>query len=79
MRYAGEDARVEVTGLLNHCRQIDAFRQGLLKQVVGRAADGSLVRRAGVMGVVLSGGTVRPGDPITAELPPVPHDPLDRV
>jgi MOSC domain-containing protein YiiM len=75
----GEDARVEVTGLRNPCRQIDAFRPGLLKQVVGRAEDGSLVRRAGVMGVVLSGGTVRPGDPIAVELPPVPHQRLDRV
>ena len=75
----GEDARVVVTGLRNPCRQIDAFQPGLLKQVVGRAADGSLVRKAGVMGVVLSGGTVRPGDPIAVDLPPVPHQPLDRV
>ena len=75
----GADARVEVTGLRNPCHQIDKFRPGLLKQVVGRAADGGLVRKAGVMGVVLFGGTVRPGDPITVDLPPLPHEPLDRV
>jgi MOSC domain-containing protein YiiM len=31
------------------------------------------------MGIVLSGGTVRPGDPIAVELPPLPHEPLDRI
>jgi hypothetical protein len=36
------------------------------------------VRKAGVMGTVLAGGDVRPGDPIAVELPP-PHRPLDRV
>jgi MOSC domain-containing protein YiiM len=75
----GAEARVEVTGLRNPCHQIDGFRPGLLKQVVGRAADGSLVRKAGVMGIVLSGGTVRPGDPIAVDLPPLPHESLDRV
>ena len=75
----GDEAVIEVTGLRNPCRQIDDLQPGLLKQVVGRAEDGSLVRRAGVMGVVLSGGTVRPGDPIAVDLPPLPHEPLDRV
>ncbi|CAM5668080.1 MOSC domain-containing protein [Streptomyces tanashiensis] len=31
------------------------------------------------MGVVRSGGEVRPGDPIRAELPAEPHRPLERV
>ncbi|WP_443049582.1 MOSC domain-containing protein [Streptomyces sp. NBC_00178] len=75
----GEEAVVEVTGLRNPCLQIDIFRDGLLKQVVGRADDGTVVRKAGIMGIVVTGGTVRPGDEIHAELPAEPHRPLERV
>jgi MOSC domain-containing protein YiiM len=70
---------VVVTGLRNPCGQIDAFRDGLLKEVAYRDAGGAFVRKAGVMGVVLRGGPVRPGDAITVELPPLPHEALDRV
>ncbi|MEV6521975.1 MOSC domain-containing protein [Longispora sp. NPDC051575] len=75
----GDTAVVEITGLRNPCEQINGFQAGLLKRVVGRDADGALVRRAGIMGVVVTGGEVRPGDPITVELPPEPHEALDRV
>ncbi|MFI7638848.1 MOSC domain-containing protein [Nonomuraea sp. NPDC049400] len=75
----GDEAVVELTGLRNPCVQIDAFQNGLLKQVVGRDAAGNLVRRAGVMSVVRTGGVVRPGDVIQVELPAEPHRPLDRV
>ncbi len=68
-----------MTGLRNPCAQIDAFRPGLLRQVVHRAADGSLVRRAGVMGVVAVGDDVACGDVITVELPEGPQQPLERV
>ncbi|MEV7616316.1 MOSC domain-containing protein [Streptomyces sp. NPDC089799] len=75
----GAEAEVEITGLRNPCLQIDRFRDGLLKQVVGRDAEGAIVRKAGIMGVVRRGGTVRPGDVITVTLPAGPHEPLDRV
>ncbi|WP_431912325.1 MOSC domain-containing protein [Nonomuraea jabiensis] len=75
----GEEAVVELTGLRNPCVQIDGFQNGLLKQVVGRDEAGHLVRRAGVMSVVRTGGVVRPGDVIRVELPAEPHRPLDRV
>ncbi len=75
----GATAVVEVTGLRNPCAQVDAFRPGLLRQVVHRAADGSLVRRAGVMVVVAVGGDVTCGDVITVELPEGPQEPLQRV
>ncbi|MEU3569332.1 MOSC domain-containing protein [Kitasatospora sp. NPDC036755] len=75
----GPEAEVEITGLRNPCAQIEAYRPGLLKRVVGRAEDGTIVRRAGVMGVVRTGGPVRPGDTIAVELPGGPHRPLDRV
>jgi MOSC domain-containing protein YiiM len=75
----GRTAEVRVTGLRNPCRQIDAYRPGLLRQVLGRDDDGVPVRRAGVMGVVRRGGEVRPGDPVTVVLPERPHRPLRRV
>jgi len=60
----GPDAVVEITGLRNPCTQIDAYEPGLLKRMVGRDPDGGIVRRAGVMGIVLAGGEVRPGDAV---------------
>ncbi|MGA5498059.1 MOSC domain-containing protein [Streptomyces cinereoruber] len=75
----GDHAVLEVTGLRNPCLQIDNFQNGLLKQVVGRDEDGSVVRRAGVMSIVKQGGAVYPGDTIEAELPSGPHRPLERV
>jgi MOSC domain-containing protein YiiM len=75
----GDAAVVEVTGLRNPCLQIDGFQGGLLKQVVGRDADGSVRLKAGIMSVVVSGGVVRPGDPVEVELPEGPHLPLEIV
>ncbi|MER5202706.1 MOSC domain-containing protein [Streptomyces sp. NPDC002825] len=77
--HLGAQAVVEVTGLRNPCAQIDNFRHGLLKQVLGRDENGEIVRKAGIMGVVLIGGEVRPGDPVRVELPAGPHRPLERV
>ncbi len=77
--HLGEDAVVEVTGLRNPCVQLDHFQSGLMAAVLGRDAEGNLVRKSGVMSVVVSGGTVRPGDPVRAELPAPPHEPLRPV
>jgi len=60
----GATAVVEITGLRNPCAQLDGIRAGLMAATLHRAADGALIRRAGVMGVVVAGGEVRPGDPI---------------
>ncbi|MEC4020363.1 MOSC domain-containing protein [Streptomyces sp. H27-D2] len=75
----GDDAVVEITGLRNPCLQIDGFDNGLLKQLVGRDADGNVVRKAGIMSVVRESGVVRPGDAIRTVLPAEPHRPLERV
>ncbi|WP_405956491.1 MOSC domain-containing protein [Streptomyces phaeochromogenes] len=75
----GDEAVVEVTGLRNPCAQIDGFQKGLMKQVVGRDEDGTVRFRAGIMGVVVTGGVVRPGDPVEVELPDGPHVPLEIV
>lgn len=75
----GANAIVEVTGLRNPCSQIDAFQTGLMQAVLARSADGSLIRKAGVMGIVRASGTVRAGDTISIELPQAPHAPLAPV
>ncbi|GII56425.1 MOSC domain-containing protein [Planotetraspora thailandica] len=75
----GDTAVVEITGLRNPCLQIDAFQDGLMKAVLGREENGGLIRKAGVMGIVVSGGEVRPGDSIGVELPAGPHHRLEQV
>ncbi|AFZ68089.1 MOSC domain-containing protein [Deinococcus peraridilitoris] len=77
--HVGREAVVEVTGLRNPCAQIDALQAGLLAAVLGRDEHGGLVRKAGIMGVVLESGEVRAGDPLRVELPPEPYLPLERV
>lgn len=75
----GPDVELEVTGLRNPCAQIEAFQKGLLAAVLDRGPDGELVRKAGVMSVVLSGGEMAVGDVIEVCLPPEPHQPLAPV
>lgn len=75
----GASAKIEVTGLRNPCKQLDGLQPGLMKAVLDRDAEGNLIRKAGIMGVVLEGGIVTKGDEIRIELPPEPHVKLERV
>jgi MOSC domain-containing protein YiiM len=75
----GADVVVELTGLRNPCRQLDGIQTGLMKAVLSHTSDGTLVRKAGVMGIVLAGGEVRAGDPIAVELPSGPPRSLEPV
>jgi MOSC domain-containing protein YiiM len=75
----GESALVEITGLRNPCGQLNGVQEGLLNATIDKDADGNLIRKAGIMGIVLADGEVRPGDPIQVELPPEPHRPLEPV
>ncbi|HVV91893.1 MAG TPA: MOSC domain-containing protein [Hyphomicrobiales bacterium] len=75
----GGTAVIEVTGLRNPCVQLDRFQPGLLAAVLDRDAAGHLVRKAGVMAVVVVGGAVRPGDAIVTTSAPLPHLPLGPV
>ena len=75
----GPDALIEVTGLRNPCAQINAFEPGLLKTMVGHDDKGRVIRKAGIMAIVLQSGVIRPGDKITVTLPQEPHHALDRV
>ncbi len=77
--HLGDTAVVEVTGLRNPCAQLDRIQPGLMGATLGRDEHGRLIRKAGVMGIVLAGGEVRPGDPIRVELPPEPHRSLKPV
>ncbi len=75
----GETAVVEVTGLRNPCGQLDKLQQGLLAATLDKDADGNVIRKAGIMGIVLADGEVRPGDAVKVELPPEPRLPLQPV
>ncbi|MCA9790161.1 MAG: MOSC domain-containing protein [Candidatus Eremiobacteraeota bacterium] len=75
----GSRAVVEVTGLRNPCAQLDGLYPGLMQAVLSRDAEGGLVRRAGVMAVVVEGGPVGPGDAVEVELPALPHGRLEPV
>jgi MOSC domain-containing protein YiiM len=72
----GDDAVIEITGLRNPCRQIEAFQQGLLSAVLGRDSEGNLIRKAGVMAVVVRGGYVKAGDAVSVMLPQGEQRPL---
>lgn len=75
----GAEAVVEITGLRNPCTQLEGVQPGLQRAVLDRDADGGLVRKAGVMAIVVAGGVVAPRDPIGIAAPPEPHVPLRPV
>jgi MOSC domain-containing protein YiiM len=77
--HLGATAVIEVTGLRNPCVQIDDFQKGLMAATLDKDADGHLIRKAGIMSIVLADGDVRPGDAIRVELPAAPHRPLQPV
>lgn len=75
----GSDAIVEVTGLRNPCAQLDGIQPGLMAATLDKTADGEIIHKAGIMGIVIRGGDVYPGDTITVDLPPPPYAPLKPV
>jgi MOSC domain-containing protein YiiM len=77
--HIGKTAMVDVTGLRNPCQQLNGYRPGLTQAVLGRDAEGQLIRKAGIMGVVLADGEVSAGDAIRIELPDEPHQRLEAV
>ncbi len=75
----GTSAIIQITGLRNPCAQIDNFKPGLLAAVLDRDAKGALIRKAGVMAIVIHGGTVTAADPVTVFWSPTVHAPLQPV
>jgi MOSC domain-containing protein YiiM len=78
LRFDG-GAVVEITGLRNPCVQLDGLFAGLMQAVLDRAPDGTLIRKAGVMGVVRTGGNLLPGAWITVEPAAEPASALEPV
>ena len=74
----GPEAEIELTGLRNPCGQLNGLAPGLMKRLVYNE-NGTTIRLGGVMSVVITGGVVRPGDPIHVTLPPEPHVAMERV
>jgi MOSC domain-containing protein YiiM len=74
--HLGATAVVEVTGLRNPCVQMDRFQKGLMAATLAKDAAGNLIRKAGIMSIVLAEGEVRPGDAIEAVWPAPPYRPL---
>ena len=75
----GAGAVVEITGLRVPCAQLNGVQPGLMAAVIERDAQGDEKYKSGVMGVVLAGGEVHPGDEIRVELPPEPREALPLV
>lgn len=75
----GPSAVVELTGLRNPCIQLERYQAGLMQAVLGRDDAGRLVRKAGVMAIVVTGGTVRAGDRAGVTWPEEPHIPLQPI
>ena len=74
--HLGTSAVVEITGLRNPCVQIERFQSGLLAAVLPRGTNGDVIRKTGVMSVVIRDGYVMPGDSISVYLPEGTHEPL---
>jgi len=75
----GQTAVIEITGLRNPCSQIESFKPGLLAAVLGKSPNGALIRKAGVMGIVVTDGAVHPGDEMVVVLQPSEFTPLRPV
>ena len=77
--HLGDDAVVELTGLRNPCKQLNSIQDGLMNATLEKKEDGTLIRKSGVMSIVISGGDVKAGDTIRVELPDEPHRPMGPV
>lgn len=75
----GAEAVIEITGLRNPCHQINGLAPGLMQAVLDRAADGSVIRKSGVMAVVITSGSIAVGGSIQVQSVPLGHTPLTPV
>lgn len=75
----GANAAIQITGLRNPCSQLESIKKGLMKAVLDYDEQGNLIRKSGIMGIVLQSGDVFVGDEIVIQLPEKPFEKLDRV
>ena len=61
----GDSAVIELTGLRNPCTKLDRLAPGLMNAVIEKGPGKLLVRKAGVMAVVIASGEVCVGDALT--------------
>lgn len=73
------EALLVLTGLRNPCVQLDSFRDGLQGAMLGRDDDGTLLRKTGVMSVVVNGGDITTGDEIAVSFPPGEPMPMKQI
>lgn len=79
MLHIGKTVILEVTGLRNPCYQLDGIQQGLMQAVLDKDSQGNLIRKAGIMTVVLASGKIFVGDEIRVQFPGEPHQRLEVV
>lgn len=75
----GPETKIQITGLRNPCSQLNKINDQLLKAVLQKDEDGTIIRKAGIMSVVLKGGKINVGDTIEIEFPEKPHKNLEPV
>jgi MOSC domain-containing protein YiiM len=75
----GTEAKIEVTGLRNPCNQLEAIQKGLMKAVLDRDEAGNLIRKAGIMAIVIADGKIKVGDVIEIQFPQEPFLKLEPV
>jgi MOSC domain len=75
----GESAVIELTGLRNPCFKLNGLAPGLMDAVLEKGPGKSLIRKAGVMAIVVASGEVLVGDRITIMEQPARFAPLRPV
>jgi len=75
----GTTAQIKITGLRNPCNQLNGIQEGLMAAVLDKDDAGNLIRKAGIMGIVLEGGIINLNDKIEISLPSEPFIKLERV
>ncbi len=75
----GKSAKIQITGLRNPCYQLNSIKEGLMNEVLEKDEQGNLIRKAGIMGIVIAGGEISVGDDISIHLPDQPHFNLEPV
>ena len=75
----GKNARIKITGLRNPCNQLNLLKEGLMYAVLDKDENGAIIRKAGIMGIVLEGGRIEVGDTIDIILPDKPYTKLETV
>ena len=75
----GNTAKIKITGTRKPCSQLNQIKDGLMNAVIDKDAEGDVLFKAGVFGMVLQDGDIRVSDNILIELPKKPFQKLNSV